>query len=263
MSLLSPILACGNRPEQKGFPARMPPTSRLQITIEPSLNLHANHTRERCPSARFDVVTADGTRHVATLRVDVESPHMDLPDASVDEIHAGDAISRVIDEAAWLAELARVLRPGGSLHLRVSAGGPLAWYDTRNIYRYVTDILGRGDNPDDTLPTGWNRHYGMDDILALLIDAGLTNLQVRRAGFGLAEAPQLAGLMVGNFLLGKRDMELRLHPLRQAMERVDARIPVPAIGTMLTLTATRADEEPDDPSEDAPDNRPAPEIDSE
>lgn len=237
--------------------------SRLEIRIEPSTNIHECHTRERCPSARFDLATTGGTRHVVTLRVDVESPQLDLPDGAVDVIDAADVISRTIDEAAWLAELARVLRPGGTLRLRVPAGGPLAWFDTRNIYRYVTDILGRGDNPDDTLPTGWNRHYAMDDILSLMLDAGFTNVGVGRVGIGLAEPPQLAGLMVGNFLRGERDTELRLHPLRQAMERVDARIPMPALGTMLAITATRADAEPDDPADDAPDNRPAPEIDSE
>jgi SAM-dependent methyltransferase len=241
----------------------MPAASTLTLTIEPSLNIEASRTRERCPSARFDLLTAEGTRHVATLRADVESPRLDLADGTVDTVEAGDVISRTIDEAAWLAELARVLRPGGTLHLRVPAGGPLAWYDTRNIYRYVTDIIGRGDNPDDTLPTGWNRHYGTDDIMALLLDTGFANVKIGRVGLGLAEGPQLAGLMVGNFLLGKRDIELRLHPLRRAMERVDARIPAPVIGTMLAITATRADAEPDDPSEDAPDNRPAPEIDSE
>jgi SAM-dependent methyltransferase len=241
----------------------MPATQTLTLTIEPSTNIHASHTRERCPSARFDLESADGTRHVVTLRFDVESPRLDLPDASIDRIEVGDVLSRVIDEAAWLAELARVLRPGCVLRFRVPAGGPLAWYDARNIYRYVTDILGRGDNPDDTLPTGWNRHYGVDDVIALVRDAGFANVEVQRVGIGLAEAPQLAGLMAGNFLLGKRETELRLHPLRQAMERVDSRIPAPFLGTMLVLTAIRADVRPDDPSEDEPDNRPAPEIDSE
>jgi SAM-dependent methyltransferase len=235
----------------------------LALSIELSTNLEASHTRDRCPSARVDLVSSQGVRHVATLRVDIESPRLELPDASVAAIDAGDVIGRTIDEAAWLAELARVLEPGGRLNLRVPAGGPLAWYDTRNIYRYVTDILGRGDNPDDTLPTGWNRHYAMDDILSLLLDAGFTSVEVGRRGLGLAEPPQLVGLMVGNFLLCDRDTEYRLHPLRQRMERIDARIPAPAIGTMLAITATRAASEPEDPSDDAPDNRPAPEIDSE
>jgi hypothetical protein len=242
------------------MPALLPA---LTLSIELSPNLEASHTRERCPSARVDLVTAEGVRHVATLRVDVESPHIDLPDAAVRQIDAADIIGRAIDEAAWLAELARVLQPGGELRMRVASGGPLAWYDTRNIYRYMTDIFGRGDNPDDTLPTGWNRHYATEDIVTLLLDAGFANIRIVRVGLGLAEAPQLAGLTIGNFLLGKRDTEYRLRPMRERLERLDARIPAPFVGTAFAITATRARTEPDDPAADAPDNRPAPEIDSE
>lgn len=260
---LSSILARDDAMEQKGPPARMPADPRLEISIEPSTNLDAFDTRERCPSARFDMRTGASRRHLATLRVDIESPRLDLPDASLAEINAGDILGRTIDEEAWLAELARVLRPVGTLRMRLSAGGPLAWIDARNIYRYVTDILKRGDNPDDTLPTGWNRHYGVGDVTGLLLGAGFTNVEIDRVGLGLAEGPQLAGLVAGNFLAGKRGTELRLHPLRQAMERIDARIPVPGVGLMFAITATRAAATPDDPAADEPDNRPAPEVDSE
>jgi hypothetical protein len=242
------------------MPALLPT---LALSIELSPNLEASHTRERCPSARVDLVTDEGVRHVTTLRVDVESPHIDLPDAAVSEIDAADIIGRAIDEAAWLAELARLLTPGGQLRMRVPGSGPLAWYDTRNIYRYMTDIFGRGDNPDDTLPTGWNRHYAKEDIVALLLDAGFANIRIDRVGLGLAEAPQLAGLTIGNFLLGNRDTEYRLRPIRERLEQLDARIPAPLLGTAFAITAIRAHTEPDDPADDTPDNRPAPEIDAE
>ncbi len=259
----SSILARDDTAQQEGPFARMPASPRLEISVEPSTNLDAYHTRERCPSARFDLRTGTSRRHIATLRVDIESPHLDLPDASVAEIDAGDVLGRTIDEAAWLAELARVLQPGGTLRMRLFAGGPLAWLDARNIYRYMTDILKRGDNPDDTLPTGWNRHYGVGDVSGILLGAGFTNVEIDRVGTGLAEVPQLAGLVAGNFLAGKRDTELRLNPLRQAMERFDARIPVPGVGLMFAITATRSLATPDDPAAAEPDNRPAPEIDSE
>lgn len=249
--------------EQKGPFARMPADPWLKISVEPSTKLDAGHTRERCPSARFELRTGSARRHIATLRVDIESPHLDLPDASVAEIDAGDVLGRTIDEAAWLAELARVLRPGGTLRMRLFASGPLAWFDARNIYRYMTDTLKRGDNPDDTLPTGWNRHYTVRDVSGLLLDAGFTDVEIDRVGLGLAEGPQLAGLVAGNFIGGKRDTELRLHPLRQAMERIDARIPVPGVGLMFAITATRAAATPDDPAANEPDNRPAPEVDTE
>lgn len=261
--VVSSILACDDATEQKGPFARMPADPRLEISVEPSTNLDAYHTRERCPNARFDLRTGKARRHVATLRVDIESPHLDLPDASVAEIDAGDTLGRTIDEAAWLAELARVLQPGGTLRMRLFAGGPLAWVDARNIYRYMTDILKRGHNPDDTLPTGWNRHYGVGDVTGLLLGAGFANVEIDRVGVGLAEVPQLAGLVAGDFVAGKRDTELRLNPLRQAMERLDARIPVPGVGLMFAITATRATAAPDDPAAEEPDNRPAPEVDSE
>jgi SAM-dependent methyltransferase len=241
----------------------MPETS-LTLSLELSPHLSARRTRERCPNARMVLSSPNGERDLGALRVDVEKPELDLDDGSVDAIDAQGVLANVIDEAAWLAEVARVLSPGGTLRFTVPAGGPLAWLDAQNIYRYVGDILGRGDNPDATLPTGWNRHYRERDIEALLVGAGFRDPVMTRAGVGLTELPQLAGLMVGNFLLGKRDAEMRLFPLRHAMVRMESRIPAPAIGTLLTISATRAIAEPDDPADDsAPENRPAPEIDSE
>jgi hypothetical protein len=252
---------------QKGtlipMPMYPPPLSR-NLTLELSTNLHARHSRDRCPDARMTIRCDDDIQDLGTLRVDVEKPRLDLADASVGSIDTGDVIANTIDEAAWLAELARILAPGGTLHLMVPANGPLAWLDARNIYRYAGDILGRGDNPDSTLPTGWQRHYTPGGIRVLLLDAGFRDIRIERVGLGLTEIPQLAGFTVGNFLLGKRDTELRMRPLRQEMERIEGRIPAPFFGTMLSVSARRAPTEPDDPADDtAADNRSAPEIDSE
>jgi len=240
------------------------PETTLTLSLELSHHLEARRTRERCPSARITLSTAAEERDLGTLRVDVEKPELDLDEASVAAVDAQGVIANVVDEAAWLAELARVIEPGGELLFTVPASGPLAWLDAQNTYRYIGDIVGRGDPPDATLPTGWNRHYSERDVVALLEGAGFRDLSIARAGFGLTELPQLAGLMVGNFLLDKRDTEMRLFPLRRAMECTESRLPVPGIGTTLTITATRAYAEPDDPADNAaPENRPAPEIDSE
>lgn len=236
----------------------------LRLSIELSTDIYASHTRERCPNVRFIQVTSEGARDLGTMRTDVEKPRLVLENGSVGEIHAQDIISRVIDEPAWLAELARVLAPGGALYMTLPAGGPLAWLDARNLYRYAVDIMGRGETPDDTLPTGWNRHYGESDAVAMLDDAGFADIEIKRVGIALAEPPQLAGLLIGNFLLGDRDAEIRLHPLRCIMERVDTRIPMPAVGTHFAITARRSHAEPDDPAdEDAARNLPAKEIGSE
>jgi hypothetical protein len=236
----------------------------LRLNIELGTRIHAIDSRERCPNIRFIELAGHRHRDLGTIRTDVEKPRLNLPDKSLNEIMADLAISRVIDEQAWLAELARMLVPGGTLTLTLPASGPLAWYDTLNTYRYMSDILKRGNPPDATYPTGWNRHYSEEDAAIMLCDAGFTDIRIERAGLGLAEMPQMAGLVIGNFLLQKRTTELRLDPLRRALERIDTRIPAPYIGTTLTITAIRARVEPEDPADDtAPDNRRAPEIDSE
>ena len=242
------------------------PTALPALTLEPELssNIHHSQTRERCPDIRFVEHSTDGRRLLGGIRTDVEKPRLDLPDGAIRHIDASYALSLVIDEPAWLAELARVLAPGGTLQMAMLASGPLAWFDARNAYRYITDILGRGHAPDETLPTGWNRHYADRDLVAMLEDAGFTDIQNMRVGVGLAEPVQLGGLMFGNFLLRRRDTELRLHPLRRKLERIDEQIPAPGIGTRFAITARRAAAEPDDPADDdATGNRPAPEIDHE
>ena len=57
--------------------------------------------------------------------VPVEGP-WSLPDASFDVVWAGETIEHVADTAAWLSEVRRVLRSGGSLLLSTPAHGRLA-----------------------------------------------------------------------------------------------------------------------------------------
>jgi SAM-dependent methyltransferase len=54
-------------------------------------------------------------------------PHGPWPfkDASFDAVWAGEVIEHVVDTAAWLSEVRRVLRPGGRLLLSTPAHGPL------------------------------------------------------------------------------------------------------------------------------------------
>lgn len=75
-------------------------------------------------------------RGLPVLEHDLENP-LPLPDASVDGIHACEIIEHLFDTDSFLAELRRVLRPGGVLvistpnlnsmgnRLRVLAGGTL------------------------------------------------------------------------------------------------------------------------------------------
>ncbi|HWJ50918.1 MAG TPA: class I SAM-dependent methyltransferase [Solirubrobacteraceae bacterium] len=58
------------------------------------------------------------------LRLADADGEWDLPDASFDAVWAGETIEHVLDTAAWLSEIRRVLRSGGSLLLSTPAHPP-------------------------------------------------------------------------------------------------------------------------------------------
>ena len=213
-------------------------TTSLRLSIELSTNFDGK-PRERCPIVHFMVSGSTGNQEIGALPTDAEQPHIPADDGAFAMVDARDVLSRVIDEETWLTELHRVIAPGGHLSFTVPAAGALAWFDARNIYRYAAEFLKRGDAPDATLPTGWNRHYHESEVRHLLEVTGFDTRAIERVGIGIAEIPQLAGLMVGNFLLGRRDTELKLHALRERMESYDQTLNVPGIGVSLYVLAAR------------------------
>ncbi|MBA2276810.1 MAG: methyltransferase domain-containing protein, partial [Chloroflexia bacterium] len=130
------------------------------------------------------------------ISVDEERPRLPCDDAVFDVVLAEDVIEHVLDEEQWLAELARVIRPGGRLTLRLPAAGPLAWLDELNLYRYLVETSHRGHAPRQTLPIGWHRRYTRADVVDMLKRAGFQPSSTRRVGIGLAEGPSLAGHIV-------------------------------------------------------------------
>lgn len=214
------------------------PTRQLALSLELSDRLGGS-TRERCPDVVGTSIGRMGTEDIARIRTDTVSPCLSVDDETFTTIDADNALACVIDEDAWLRELFRVMYPGGMLHLTMPATGLLGWLDARNIYRYMTEILGRGNEPDSTLPTGWSRHYPESDLRELLEHNGFTVRAIERVGVGLAEWPQIAGLVAGNFMLGARTTERRLFPLRQRMEAFDQSFAVPKIGAALYALASK------------------------
>src|SRR6187551_2719819 len=67
--------------------------------------------------------------------------HWALPfaDGSIDAIDVVNVAEHVRDDLSFYAELNRVLRIGGILTLRLPNAGPLAGFDSLNLYRYFTD----------------------------------------------------------------------------------------------------------------------------
>lgn len=113
--------------------------------------------------------------------VDGEGP-WPLPDAAFDVVWAGEVIEHVPDTAAWLSEVRRVLRSGGSLLLSTPANGPgalLATALSRRAFAVRFDPLG------DHL-----RFYNRATLTRLIEDFGFEDVSVRSAG-GLPGARRL------------------------------------------------------------------------
>lgn len=205
----------------------------LTAHLELSTNFD-DRTRERCPSLVF----RDGSDISTAIRTDVETPVLPVTANSIEEIIIyDDALSRVIDEEAWLVELARALVPGGTLRLTLPASGIWAWLDAMNAYRYIVDISKRGDQPNAALPTGWNRHYRREEVENLLMQAGLSDVQIHGQNNAWQEATMLTGLIAGNWVKGDRETELKIF---SRLGRRDPRARTIPGTTTWSITACKA-----------------------
>ena len=106
-------------------------------------------------------------------RVDGEGP-WPLEDASFDVVWAGEVIEHVADTAAWLSEVRRVLRSGGSLIASTPAHGRLT------LARLA---LSRRAFAEHFNPLGDHlRFYSRATLSALISEFGFERIQVRSAG---------------------------------------------------------------------------------
>jgi 2-polyprenyl-3-methyl-5-hydroxy-6-metoxy-1,4-benzoquinol methylase len=104
--------------------------------------------------------------------VDGDGP-WELEDASFDVVWAGEVIEHVADTAAWLSEVRRVLRSGGSLLVSTPAHEPLA------LMRLA---LSRGAFAAHFDPLADHlRFYSRETLTRLLGGFGLQEIRVRSA----------------------------------------------------------------------------------
>ncbi len=97
-----------------------------------------------------------------------------LADASFDVVWAGEVIEHVLDTAAWLSELRRVLRPGGSLLLSTPRLGPAQLLAAAlSPAAFARRFDPRADHV---------RFYSRRMLAALILDFGFDEVDVRAAG---------------------------------------------------------------------------------
>ena len=105
--------------------------------------------------------------------IDAAGP-WELPDAAFEVVWAGEVIEHVLDTAAWLSEVRRVLRSGGVLLLSTPAHGRLTLLRLALSRRaFAEHFEPRGDHL---------RFYARDTLSRLLEDFGFESVRVRPAG---------------------------------------------------------------------------------
>ncbi len=98
----------------------------------------------------------------------------ELEDAVFDVVWAGEVIEHVADTAAWLSEVRRVLRSGGSLLLSTPAHGRLTLMRVAlSRSAFASHFDPRGDHL---------RFYDRKTLTSLLGDFGFSRIDVRGAG---------------------------------------------------------------------------------
>lgn len=189
------------------IPLRM---SRRKPTGEPG----PAHRPARC-------TTPAGTVHALPFRLPFKS-------GTFTRIECRDLVEFSRNDDLVLAELVRLLAPGGLLSLRLPAKGPLSALDANNLHHYLVDTTRRGMRPWETAEIGWRRHYTVEDIRHLL-DPSQTNIQsIDRRRLGATELGDFAGRLAFRWRSHSPQRYAtwveRLEPLHRADERIRSRI---------------------------------------
>jgi 2-polyprenyl-3-methyl-5-hydroxy-6-metoxy-1,4-benzoquinol methylase len=108
------------------------------------------------------------------LRLVRDEGPWDLDDASFDVVWAGEVLEHVLDTAAWLSEVRRVLRSGGSLLVSTPAHGRLALARLAlSRHAFAAHFDPRGDHL---------RFYSSDTLTRLIGEFGFQEIRVRSRG---------------------------------------------------------------------------------
>jgi SAM-dependent methyltransferase len=159
-----------------------------------------------------------------------------FPDAAYDAVVFLDELALTMRDEEALAEAARVLRPGGTLLLRVPASGRLAWLDGYNAYRYVRDITRRGTLLPEVKGVGWRRHYGRDDLKRLLAPCFRVR-SMRGSGLGLSDAARLGLSLAWRWALRSRQGDRAIDGVPRGLSRMEGGWSLSGFGYWLVVVA--------------------------
>jgi ubiquinone/menaquinone biosynthesis C-methylase UbiE len=175
----------------------------------------------------------------------VEGGRLPFPDAAFDAVAVVDMLEHVPDEAAFVAELARVTKPGGRLVVNTP-------HFKRTALRRLRHALGQTDEKHGHLRPGYtterlrelfagtfevDAHHTYSRFFSEIVDTAI-NAAVERMG----KKGSAKGMVVTGADLAKHRKTFRIYsviyPFVWALSRLDAL--VPASGYMLIARARRS-----------------------
>jgi len=143
-------------------------TAELATLVAPGRVIGVDASAEVLESAR---AAAEARGVVVELRVG-DALALDLPDASVDVVHAHQVLQHLADPVAALGEWRRVCRPGGVVAARDADYAAMAWFPDeplldRWLELYRTAARANGGEPDaGRRLLAWAHAAGFDDVTA-------------------------------------------------------------------------------------------------
>jgi len=188
---------------------------------------YIRRARRAVPAARFTLGAAE---------------RLPYPDDHFDAVVMLDVLEHVTDERAVVAEIVRVLRPGGLVIVSVPHTGLLRWADSLNLYAWLTgeDALASPGTP----ATGarHHRHYSLG-ALRHLFGARFAVDYVHTSALGLAEAANLPLLLLCKRVLRAAPLYDALQYLYFGLYILEDLFPIPRAGYHL-MVALRHDAMP-------------------
>jgi SAM-dependent methyltransferase len=160
-----------------------------------------------------------------------------VPDGAADAVTMLDVLEHVDRAEAAVAEVRRVLRPGGVLIVSVPHRGLLQHFDALNVYAALRRRRPQLPALEEAKETGGHehRHYSVAGLEAVL-GPDFTVDRVARTGIGLQELVHLALLALA---VGLRQQRLTriLRPVHLAVYLIDDLLPLGPLGYHLTVRA--------------------------
>jgi len=158
--------------------------------------------------------------------VEGDAAELPFPDGAVDAVTLLDVLEHVADQDAVLAEVHRILRPGGMLVVSVPHRGLLTAADSTNVYpalqRRIASWLPM--DPADDCDGGEHRHYTIEGLCAALGPRFEVD-RVARTGTGVTELVHLGLLVLFKGLLRRPGAYHALLPLHLLVYLVDDLVP--------------------------------------